>query len=92
MAGCNTATYNRREKLQVTHNVREFLLGDHPQPLDDVMLTNKNLGYILGRVQNLSLGRKPPTTRLSFITYGLSLNPYVTWRQTAAQYITNPDI
>jgi hypothetical protein len=78
MAGCNTATYNRREKLQVTHNVQEFLLGDRPQPQGDVMLTNKNSGFILGEVQNLPLGRQlTPTssTRLSFMTHGQILNP-----------------
>jgi hypothetical protein len=50
MLGYNTATYNRREKLQVTHNVSELLLGDHPQTLHDVMLTNKTPAYILKEV------------------------------------------
>jgi len=56
MAGCYSTTYNRREKLQVTHNVRKFLLGDHPQRLDDVMLTNKNVAYTVGQVCTLFRG------------------------------------
>lgn len=56
MLGCNGTTYNRREKLQVTHNVAEFLLGDHPETLDDVMLTNKRPAYILKEAKTRLLG------------------------------------